>query len=151
MKLEASDIQPGDELYVSDVWSIDNGWSDQCGGIAVVERIQRDSYGNVFVHFKGLEHHAPNLKHILEEQEKWEKEYGDRLAHDCPEGTKCPNPRRPCQACNGRKSGCVACNWTGTGIIKKSATQKFVETVNGAKSSAFRSKLLRQSRREIDG
>jgi hypothetical protein len=130
MKLEASDIQPGDELYVSDVWSIDNGWSDQCGGIAIVERLQHDGHGNCFVHFKGLEHHAPNLKYILEFQEKWEKEYGTRLAHDCPEGTPCPNPTRK-------------------DSIKKSASQKFVESVNTAKSAALRSKLMRQSRREI--
>jgi hypothetical protein len=131
MKLDVNDIQIGDELYVSDVWSIDNGWTDQCGGIAVVERIQRDNYKNVFIHFKGLTHHAPNAEYVLENQEKWEKEYGNRLAHDCPEGTPCPNPTR-------------------NGGIKKSAARQLVEAVNEARSSALRSKLMRQSRRELE-
>ena len=147
MKLEPFDIKPGDELYVSDVWSIDNWWSDQCGGIAIVESIEHDGHGNVFVHFVGLKHHAPNLKFILDAQEKWELEYGAALAHDCPEGTSCSNPKRKCAVCSG--TGCGACNGTGVGRIKKTSSQKFVESVNSAKNSAFRSKLMRQSRREL--
>jgi hypothetical protein len=129
MTIDASGIEPGDELYVSDVWSIDNGWSDQCGGIAIVESIRQDSCGNVFVTFLDLKHHSPNLKYILENQKEWELEYGSKLAHDCPEGTICPNPRR-------KSAGC----------LKKSEARKFYNAVKG---SALRSKLMRQARREI--
>ena len=88
-------IKPGDELYVGSSWSLDHGETDMCGGIAVVKRLQNWGNGKtIFVEFENLENHAPNLEYVLEHQEEWKKEYGNRIAHDCPDvpGHRCPDP-----------------------------------------------------------
>lgn len=88
-------IKPGVELYVGSCWSIDHGDTDMCGGIAVVKQLKKLG-NNTFVEFENLENHAPNLEFVLERQDEWKKEYGNRIAHDCPDvpGHHCPDPRR---------------------------------------------------------
>jgi hypothetical protein len=155
-KLDPFDINPGDELYVGDSWSIDHGETDMDGGIAVVKGFSKwGDNSRYFVVFEGLGH-SPNLAWVLEHQDEWEKEFSDRLAHDCPDGTKCPNPRRECDKCGGRGflcnpigeglCTCKTCEGTGKGKIKRSP---MAEALKRIRSKAFRSKLLRASRREI--
>ena len=156
-KIEKWDIGPGDELYVGDSWSIDHGEDDMDGGIAVVKRVYKQGI-TTFVEFVGLGH-VLNLDFVLEHQDEWEKEFGNRLAHDCPDvpGHTCPCPRRKCVKCDGLgklfsgiKVGktfvCTDCGGSGDGKIKRPA---MVEAVKIARRNAFRSKLMRQSRREI--
>ena len=85
-------LKPGDEIYVPTQWSIDHGDDDMDGGIATVQKIDCDDYGNAFVDV-GL-FHSLNIDYIMENQEAWKKEYGDRIAHNCPEGQWCADPRR---------------------------------------------------------
>ena len=91
-------IKPGDELYVGTRLYIDRGEDDVCGGIATVERISTLDGAvtpTYFVHFVGLPN-GINMSYILENQLKWREEYGDRIAHACPDvpGHVCPNPMR---------------------------------------------------------
>lgn len=88
--MQETDIRPGDELYINDRMFIDHGEDDTCGGIAVVERVDQN-----FIYFRepaiGL-----NRFIVLSNQKQWAKEFGDRLAHACPDvpGHVCPNPRK---------------------------------------------------------
>src|ERR1035437_4199267 len=118
-------IKPGDELYVGDSWSIDHGETDMCGGIAIVKRLSKCG-DTVFVDV-GLGH-CPNLKYVLENQADWEKEFENRLAHDCPDvpGHTCPHPKRMCSRCDGTgivlaMGFCSDCVGTGKGKIKKNS------------------------------
>ena len=46
-------IEPGVELYVGSFWSIDNGDTDMCGGIAVVKQLKKCGK-TTFVEFENL-------------------------------------------------------------------------------------------------
>lgn len=95
MKLEPKDIRPGDELYVGTQWSIDHGQDDMCGGIAIVKGVRKIPHcKTLFIDFENLDH-SPNAEILLAEQEEMEKSYGNRIAHMCPDGQRCPNPIRP--------------------------------------------------------
>lgn len=98
--MKPEDVKPGDELYVNTRFYIDRGEDDVCGGIAVVERVEyKPCPGNpineYFVYFKDL-NSGYNLQILLREQEKLAAQYGDHIAHQCPDvpGHKCPNPMR---------------------------------------------------------
>lgn len=95
-----SQVKPGDELYVRSSLYIDHGEDDVCGGIAVVDKVvfkevPQNPVNSYFVYFVDLDH-GYNLTILLQEQEKLCKEYGNRIAHQCPDvpGAKCPAPRR---------------------------------------------------------
>ncbi len=95
-------VKPGDELYVHSAGYIDHGEDDRCGGIAVVERvihkpIPQNPINDWMVNFVGLDS-SFNLQILLREQDKLAKEYGRRISHQCPEGQRCPNPRKPKEA-----------------------------------------------------
>ena len=146
------DLEPGDELYVGSMWYIDHGEDDMCGGIAIVKKLKVYG-GTTFVEFKGLSH-SPNLDYLLEHQEEWEKEYKNRVAHDCPEGRMCPALLRVCPLCEGKgfqSSGvCKECKGTGAGKIKKNEKISKDEMLEVLRRRAFRDKLMRQARREIE-
>ena len=159
-KLVPSDINPGDELYIGSSWSIDHGETDTCGGIATVKGFSkcRDDQSKYFVSFHEI-HRSVNLEYVLEHQDEWEKEYGNSIAHDCPDvpGHKCPRLERICRRCDGVGklfSGhtvgltfvCKECSGTGKGKIKRSPMEEALKKI---KSSALRSKLMRAARREI--
>jgi hypothetical protein len=98
--MKPSEVKPGDELYVWSSLFIDHGEDDVCGGLAVVKKIDhrpvpKNSVNDYMVEFVGI-NRGYNLTILLEEQDKLAEEYGDRLAHECPDvpGAKCPNPRR---------------------------------------------------------
>ena len=86
-------IEPGDELYIPSAWYIDHGEDDRCGGIAVVSKVEKSIYGDHFIHFVGIDS-AINSVFILANQDEWEAQYGSDLAHQCPEGQRCPSPQK---------------------------------------------------------
>ena len=101
-KRDPREVKPGDELYVGSSFYIDHGEDDRCGGIAVVERviykpIPANPINEWMVDFVGLNSRF-NLQMLLREQDKLKQEYGRRIAHQCPEGQPCPNPRKPKEA-----------------------------------------------------
>jgi hypothetical protein len=159
-KLEAADINPGDELYIDSSWSIDHGETDTCGGIVTVKGFSK--WGNdqprYFVSFKEV-HRSVNLEYVLEHQDQWEAEYGNRIAHDCPDvsGHMCTHPERKCSRCDGvgklfsgvkvgKTFVCEECGGSGKGKIKRSPMD---EALRKIRSSALRFKLMRAARREI--
>jgi hypothetical protein len=99
-KKNPSEVRPGDELYIDSSWYIEQGERDVCGGIAIVKNVERHQVrmkvNQWFVTLKGIEGHIYNLTILLERQAELEEEFGDRIAHNCPDvpGAKCPNPIR---------------------------------------------------------
>jgi hypothetical protein len=99
--MKPEDVKPGDELYIGTSLYIDHGEDDVCGGIAVVEEIiykpvPANPVNSWFADFVGIDGHRYNLSILLERQDELREEYGDRIAHNCPDvpGHKCPNLRR---------------------------------------------------------
>ena len=72
----------GDTIYVGSSYSISNGSSDVCGGKATVDKVE-DTINGVFVSVKEHPGHSYNWKFL--DQEKLKKEYGDAIAHPCPD------------------------------------------------------------------
>lgn len=103
--MKPSEVKPGDELYVWSSYSIDHGEDDVDGGCAIVERVHhkpvpQNPVNDWMVSFVGLDR-SYNLTILLEQQDKLRKEFGDRIAHQCPDipGAICPNPRKGASSC----------------------------------------------------
>lgn len=77
--------QPGDIIYVPTRWSIDHGENDVVGGKAKVKAIKIDNYGNQWVETWEHPNRSYNWDVLLNNQEKWSKEYSDRWAYPDPD------------------------------------------------------------------
>ena len=93
---EPESVRPGDKLYVGSSYYIDHGEDDREGGIATVdyvkhEEVPKNPVNSWFVYFVGLTS-GINLTILLEEQEKLERQYAGKLAHQCSDlpGYRCP-------------------------------------------------------------
>lgn len=73
----------GDILYVPTRMYLDRGEDDIRGGKATVTSTS-ESYGTIFVAFKEVPNEL-NLIYLLENQDRWKKEYGDRWAKPDPD------------------------------------------------------------------
>jgi len=68
-------------LYVpSDTFPLDQGEHDVIGGIATIEKLDEERFGEPFVSFVELPDHQYNLRIILEGQESLKKKFGKKKA-----------------------------------------------------------------------
>lgn len=81
----------GSKIYVQTSLYLGHGMDDFEGGIATVESIStndflpKDHMNYYEVSIKERPDTSYNLRYLLENQEKWKKEYGRRKAHPDPD------------------------------------------------------------------
>lgn len=88
--------QPGDTIYINSSFYISRGRDDVCGGKATVERIRVDEkcqnpVNRYWVYVKEVPGRGYNWTLLKRDQEKLKKEYGDRVAHPCPDNDPASN------------------------------------------------------------
>ena len=82
-------VKPGDILYIPSSLYIDHGEDDVQGGKATVREVIYKSCGNSYNDYMVTFHEVPgvqyNLTHVLENQPRWSKVYGEQWAHPDPD------------------------------------------------------------------
>lgn len=75
----------GDKIYVGSSYYIDHGEDDFDGGICTIKSVRRDDTGHIFVGVKERPGIETNYEYLMEYQDKWKKEYGDRKGEMNPD------------------------------------------------------------------
>jgi len=81
----------GEDIYVPSSFYLSHGADDFCGGLCeitnIIERPEcPNDYNRLFVTFKGVRGEM-NWLYLMEGQEKWAEDYGDKRGHPCPDYT----------------------------------------------------------------
>lgn len=83
--------EPGTKIYVPTSLYIGHGMDDFMGGIATVQEVHKDKYlpsdhtNYYMVTVKERPNMGYNLRYLLDNQDKWKKEYGRKKAHPSPD------------------------------------------------------------------
>lgn len=81
----------GDKIYIESAYHISNGQDDVDGGLTTISHIKindnlpDDHYNKIMVRVKEVPNHSYNYRHLMENQEKWSKEYAGQIAMPNPD------------------------------------------------------------------
>ena len=74
----------GQQIYVPTSLYIDRGEDDVQGGLATIERIEKN-HGTTWIYVKEVPGRGYNLACLVEEQDDLKKEFGRKKAHPDPD------------------------------------------------------------------
>lgn len=83
--------KPGSKIYVPTSLYLGHGMDDFMGGVATVVEVKgdkhlpKDHHNYYMVTVKERPDTGYNLRYLLENQDKWKKEYGELIAHPDPD------------------------------------------------------------------